>query len=292
MDNQGAVEGIGSRFFTVSNGAGALTAVGDGLTAVRPTFVPRQSLGWSSQRRLDVDIESISLDDSAMVGRRGWDLNAPLRAFEQGASGRTIIRSEEVNRVELQLGKGWHEGYLRTSEGLVALPVGSRLDGDTGVFTWAPGVGFVGTYDLLFVRWDGMRAVARREVRVILAPKGRGHVGVQVAIDLPREREDVNQPFVIAGWAADLDATVGTGIDTLHVWAYPLGGGPPVFLGATAYGGIRPDVAAVYGDEFRASGFGVTVQGLEPGSYDLAVFPWSNVVNGFGAAKLVRVSVQ
>ena len=30
-----------------------------------------------------------------------------------------------------------------------------------------------------------------------------------------------------------------------------LAGGPPVFLGATAYGGARPDVAAVHGDRFR-----------------------------------------
>ena len=85
------------------------------------------------------------------------------------------------------------------------------------------------------------------------------------------------------------------GIDTLHVWAYPLGGGPPrfwVLSGGPWSDLLGPDVAAVYGDEFRASGFGVTVQGLEPGSCDLAAFPWSNVVNGFGAAKLVRVSVQ
>lgn len=89
-------------------------------------------------------------------------------------------------------------------------------------------------------------------------------VHAQVVIDTPRSQQDVGQPFVLAGWAADLDATQGTGIATLHAWAYPLTGGPPVFLGATAYGGARPDVAAVHGDEFEASGFGLTVQGLIP----------------------------
>ena len=95
--------------------------------------------------------------------------------------------------------------------------------------------------------------MARHEVRVILAPKGRGHVGVQVAIDTPRSQQDVGQPFVLAGWAADLDAATGTGIDTLHVWAYPLAGGAPVFLGTPTLGGARPDVAAIHGDQFRAT---------------------------------------
>ncbi len=122
--------------------------------------------------------------------------------------------------------------------------------------------------------------MARHEVRVILAPKGSGHVGPQVVIDMPRAQQDVGQPFVLAGWAADLDAATGTGIDTLHVWAYPVYGGAPVFW-RRGYGGVRPDVAAVHGDQFRASGFGLSIQGLGPGSYDLAVFPWSNVSGGF-----------
>ena len=155
-----------------------------------------------------------------------------------------------MSRIELQLGPGRYEGFLRTSEGLSALPIGSRLDADTGVFTWAPGVGFVGAYDLLFVQHVGDDAVARREVRIILAPKGSGSIGPQVVIDIPTSQQDVGQPFVLAGWAADLRATEGTGIATLHAWAYPLAGGAPVFLGVTAYGGTRPDVAAVHGDQF------------------------------------------
>ena len=129
-------------------------------------------------------------------------------------------------------------------------------------------------------------------MRVILAPKGRGHVGVQVAIDMPRARQDVNQPFVIAGWAADLDAAVGTGIDTLHVWAYPSTGGAPIFLGTPTLGGVRPDVAAVHGEQFREAGFALTVQGLNPGVYDLAVFPWSNVTGAFAPPNTVALTIR
>ena len=59
-----------------------------------------------------------------------------------------------------------------------------------------------------------------------------------------------------------------------------------------AIGGLRPDVAAVYGDQFRDAGYGLIVHGLAPGNYDLAVFAWSRVRGGFVPAAVVRVTVQ
>ena len=153
-------------------------------------------------------------------------------------------------------------------------------------------MGFVGTYVLVFVRWSGHGATGRQDVRVIIAPKGRGHVGTQVEIDTPKPQQDMPSTFVLTGWAADLDATSGTGIDALHVWAYPATGGAPVFLGAVTTGGIRPDVAAVHGDQFRTAGFAHVVQALAPGAYDIAVFPWSSVTSGFAPARVVRITVQ
>ena len=206
-----------------------------------------------------------------------------------------MLRGEELDRFELALGERTgetHSGYLRVGDGLGPLPVGSNLDRESGAFTWSPGVGFVGAYDLVFIRSAGSQPVARREVRIILHPKGSGHVGAQAVIDTPRSQQDVAQPFALGGWAADVNAATGTGIDTLHVWAYPLTGGPPVFLGTATYGGARPDVAAIHGDQFRDSGFGLTIQGLTPGNYDLAVFPWSNVSNGFTPPQVVRITVR
>ena len=109
----------------------------------------------------------------------------------------------------------------------------------------------------------------------------------------------VGPSFVLAGWAADLDSTVDRGVDTVHVWAYPAtpstGSGQaadPIWIGAATYGGARPDVAAVYGDRFLKTGYGLTVQGLAPGTYDLAVFAYSTVTGGFVPAKTVRVTVR
>jgi len=167
-----------------------------------------------------------------------------------------------------------------------------------------PGVGFYGAYDLTFVRWSGGRAVARQDVRITLNAKGSNRVGPQTVIDVPSAVSTgpkaqvyrAGQPFFVGGWAADLDSRVDGGVSTVHVWAYPIdaSGKPldPIFLGPAIYGGARPDVGAIYGDRFAASGYGMIVNGLPAGTYDLAVFAYSTVVNNFTSAKLVRVTVR
>ena len=262
IDNQGATEGIGSRFFTVSNGAGAVTAAVEGASVRRSargaTLLARHR-GAAAGRR-------------PVLARRGWDLEAPWQSYGVARRGATVIRGEEIDRFELRSatrGRALHGAPAR-GRWLAPLPVGSQLDPTTGVFTWAPGVGFVGRYDLVFVRWVGTRPSRGTKCGSSWQPKGSGHVGPQVVIDTPRSQQDVGQPFVLAGWAADLDAAEGTGIATLHAWAYPLAGGPPVFLGATTYGGARPDVAAVHGDQFA----GVRVWSDRPGADARATTTW------------------
>jgi hypothetical protein len=165
------------------------------------------------------------------------------------------------------------------------------LNRETGQFTWAPVAGFIGAYDFVFLRSAGEHMTARHEIRIVLQPKGSEH-GVDAAIDAPAAHQAVRQPFVLGGWAIDRDSHAGTGIDTLHVWAYPAAGGPPVFVGRATYGGARPDVAAMYGTDFESSGYGLIVDGLPPGTFDLAVFPWSNVSGGFAPARVVRVTIR
>ncbi len=280
-DNLGATEGLGSRYFRVANGAAAVASV--------TTRSARAAA--SAARPADLDAAAIATlpetKDGVLV-RRGWSPESPLQPMTGGR-----VRGEELDRFELHLsGTGRFAGYLRVGPGLSPLPVGSQLDAATGTFLWAPGVGFIGEYHLVFVRWADGRPVGRQEIEVQLRPKGHGHVGPQVVIDMPTAQQSVGQPFALGGWAADLDAISGSGIDTLHVWAYPAGGGAPVFVGTASTGGLRPDVAAVHGEQFTETGYGLTVAGLEPGIYDLAVFAWSRVRGGFAPAAVVRVTVQ
>ena len=172
------------------------------------------------------------------------------------------------------------------------LPAGSHLETATGTFTWQPGPGFLGEYDLVFARFVSGRAVARHEVRIAISAKRSNRVGAQITVDAPAANAIVSGPFMLGGWAVDMDSLTGAGIETIHVWACPVGGAAPRFLGVATLNGRRPDVAAVIGDRFADSGFGLIVDGLPPGTYDLAIFPWVTGASDFAPATLVRVTVR
>jgi sugar lactone lactonase YvrE len=310
--NNGESSGIGSRYFTVANSSGVSAGLRPARSAVAgPQRQARQNASLTleapalTEPVVLSDLNGLPLDRRALTGRRGYDLEAPFHTMEPDAFGRALVDAEETDRVELHFGGDdarssfgpsshavHYTGYLRAGDHLGALPIGSHLDAATSAFTWQPGVGFLHGYDLVFVRWADGRAVARREVRIVLHPKGSNRVGAQVVIDTPAPNAKVARSFVIAGWALDVDDQVGTGIDALHVWAYAAGGGDPIFIGAASYGGVRTDVAGVYGERFTNSGYGIVVDSLPPGTYDLAVFAWSTVKNGFIPAKVVRVTVR
>jgi Tol biopolymer transport system component len=159
-DNLGAVTGIGSRFFSVSNGA----------SVTEGAFVALDPLA----------VRALPVAQDPIDGRQGWDLDAPFDTIEMGRSGRTIVRAKALGRVELRVGEpepGTYTGFVRVGSSLTPLPAGSHLDQATGLFTWSPGVGFSGSYDLVFVRWMGNRPVSRREIRIILDPQLRSRPG-------------------------------------------------------------------------------------------------------------------
>jgi hypothetical protein len=293
----GGTSGVGSRFFTVSNSS-LFADPGRAVAAPAAWNVIGSSAAVTTP---GATVDGVPIDRTSFTGRRGFDLEAPLRAYD-ATGDRFVVDAEELDRIELRLGgePGEHAGYVRVANDLAGLPIGSTLDLSSGTFTWMPGVAFVGAYDFVFVRAVGGRAIARRDVRIVLHPKGSTSVGTQIAIDIPSAMDGgaatVSRPFVVAGWAADLHSPVGTGVDAVHVWAYPrdgcdLASCEPLFLGAADYGGGRPDVAALYGGRFEKSGYGMTVERLAPGTYDIAVFAYSTAAQRFAPARLVRIVV-
>jgi hypothetical protein len=110
-------------------------------------------------------------------------------------------------------------------------------------------------------------------------------------IDLPGVGQTVPQNFPVAGWAVDLASASGHGVDAVHVYAYPVGGGSPIFVGPATVGYLRPDVAAHFGAaRFAPAGFGM-VATLPPGDYDLAVFAQSYIVGAFNNVATIRIRV-
>jgi len=298
--------GIGSRFIGISNGSLTLdpnTAhASNVIPATNATDFPRAAalrIG-SSLSSLLAEVDRAPPDLSAVQGRRGFDLDRALQIYPV-ENGRIDVQAEELDRVELHLSPtsgNQYAGYLRTASGLTPLPIGSRLDASTGEFTWMPGVGFYGAYDFVFVRWTNGVATARQDVRVTLNARGSNRIGPQTIIDVPGAGGvfEAGAPFFLGGWAADLDSAADSGVGAVHVWAYPVDAKAnrqdPVFLGEAIHGSARPDVAAVYGDRFVNSGYGMIVPGLARGTYDIAVFSLSTAVGHFTPAKVVRVVVR
>lgn len=115
-----------------------------------------------------------------------------------------------------------------------------------------------------------------------------------MALDFPADRLAVpaTGDLFVAGWAFDRAAATGTGVDIIHVWAFPVGGGTPVFLGSPAYGNARPDVGAFFGASFAASGFSGLLPKPPPGTYDIAVYARSTATGVFDQWRVARVIIQ
>jgi hypothetical protein len=264
-DDCGRQDGVGSRNFIVLNAAPPPDA--NVTPPADPATVAAASVLNSSTDAIEVSRNGVA-----------WQTVSPT------ASGVRVIQVNQGARIEVRLPAGeTYAGYEVADDRLRALPIGSSLDATAGVFYWQPGAGFLGGYDLLFAPSTGAGSV---RVRVVVGPPMR------MAVDVPQSGTTVEEPFVVAGWAIDLAAADGTGVDTVHVWARPVTGGAPVFLGVAAYGGVRPDVGALYGAQFERSSYGLTAASLEPGTYDIVVYVRRSATGSFDAAQEVRVEVR
>jgi hypothetical protein len=113
-----------------------------------------------------------------------------------------------------------------------------------------------------------------------------------MAVDAPANGSSVGSSFTVAGWAVDLGASSGSGVDAVHVYATAVGGDSPMPLGVATTGGSRPDVGTALGAQFGNSGFSLGASGLAPGQYDVTVYARSTVTGTFNQARTVRVTVE
>ncbi|MCA1561333.1 MAG: hypothetical protein LC804_14085 [Acidobacteria bacterium] len=147
-----------------------------------------------------------------------------------------------------------------------------------------------GTYDVVAFAHSSVAGVFNNSqtARIqVLAPPSIP----RMVIDLPAQNQSVSQNVLIAGWALDVGAVIGTGVDAVHVWAYPIAGGDAIFVGVATLGHLRPDVAAAFG-EARFGGGGYRLEATLPrGEYNLVVFAHSVNTNSFNNAALVRIRV-
>jgi hypothetical protein len=113
-----------------------------------------------------------------------------------------------------------------------------------------------------------------------------------VFIDHPAAGSSVLPDVAIDGWALDDRSLTGTGIDTIHMWAFPMDQPTtPVFLGVAQYGLARPDVGAAFGSRFSPSGYRLTASLPRFGRYLIGVYGRSTTTGTFEAVRTVTVDV-
>lgn len=149
IDNEGVAEGIGSRYFTVQNGAASLVAA--------PGDTSRSAATVSTLPVLGTDVWSRS-----GVDETGWAMR-----IDTGASGDRTLRVPRGQRIELFLDPalaapcGTYDGHLLSGGVAGPLPMGASLDARRGIFRWQPGAETGGAFAFVFVQ-RGCDAVERR----------------------------------------------------------------------------------------------------------------------------------
>jgi glucose/arabinose dehydrogenase len=235
---------------------------------------------------LDAPVNGTSTVQPLVIGGWAVDLSAPggtgvetvhVYAFPAGGGAATFLGAASYGGPRPDIGALFGAQFTNSGFGLV---VGGL----------APGV-----YQIrAFARSSGTGAFGDpQSVTVTIVS------GARMALDAPRSGTIALPPIVVGGWAVDLSAPAGTGVDAIHVYAQPAGGGAPIFLGEATYGGTRPDIGALFGARFAGSGFSLTVNGLAPGSYQILVFARSTATGSFDARTAtvtilpsVRISVD
>ena len=130
--------------------------------------------------------------------RTGFDVRKPAGNRYPGSDGVVRIDIKQLDRVAVSLGTdgldettagdrslkpemkippankdtlpaGIYAGFLKVGGELRPLPIGSTFDAVRGIFYWQPGPGFLGEYDLVFIK--GEAKPTKTHVRIKISPK-------------------------------------------------------------------------------------------------------------------------
>lgn len=155
-DNVGNSDGIGSRFFNISNIGGSASAQREPAHRDENSSMER---GYFSQETGTLRI------------KRGYERSSGSKLVLPETKGTFRLDIKEVERIEVELGEGVKAGYLVVGEELRPLPIGSTLDVEKEIFYWQPGPGFLGEYDFVFFKMD--KGKRQNRIRLTIAIKAK-----------------------------------------------------------------------------------------------------------------------
>jgi hypothetical protein len=167
-DNGGNADGIGSRYFTIQNSnSGSAAAASSSLLATERKQEPFSYL----------EISEIPINYSEPIGiKKGFKKYSQPVIVNPDENGTIQITLKELERIEIHFNHDEIEpifisGWMKQGYQLRALPTGSNLDSNKGVFYWHPGVGFTGEYRLVFVVEDQNGNMTRTDIAAHIIPR-------------------------------------------------------------------------------------------------------------------------
>jgi IPT/TIG domain len=133
-DDCNRADGVGSRFFTVQNAS----------VVAAPAVVGAIRAAAGATRA--APLESV---DPIVVARGFGELGVTVHP---DSTGQRVILLKQDERVEVRLPNGYDEAWQLALGDRRALPIGATWDPASHTFTWQPAPGFLGDYEILFVR--------------------------------------------------------------------------------------------------------------------------------------------
>lgn len=142
-DNKGNTDGIGSRYFKILNTSSKSSS---SVSRVPQEITVAKDLTDKTLANAENTVGMSTL-------KTDYNPQSAAQKLSPDADGKLHVQVSEKGRIELSLGAGkgtYYRGYSVENNAVRPLPVGSTLDSTTGTFYWQPGVGFMGTYQLVF----------------------------------------------------------------------------------------------------------------------------------------------
>ena len=174
-DSGGDTDGIGSRYFSISNTGTSISSEQSYQANARP-----QTPMLNVSKLLDLPV-----DYSVPVKvKRGFKEDIEPQVILADEIGMNRIDIKEVERVQIYLSDQFDEnstpeslnsnsftGYLEVNNRLEPLPIGSTLDTQRGIFYWQPGPGFLGEYRFVFIEKEQNTDINRKNIVVKILPR-------------------------------------------------------------------------------------------------------------------------
>lgn len=159
-DNGGNTDGIGSRYFTISN------------ELANPAGLKFKKAVWQLFKPMPALIDSIPNDvnGAPVLFKKGYRDDILARYSFMGPNGASKIIIQQLERVELQI-PNLCTGYLEIGDKYKPLPVGSTLDIDKETFIWQPGPAFMGDFNLVFILKTPDGAFTKKTITIAIKNK-------------------------------------------------------------------------------------------------------------------------